>query len=491
MPGRASSPILIPRSFWERAETISALRRREIGRLFGLLRQYAGASQTQIGIACGMNQGKVSEIMRGVAQVETLAVFERIADGLDMPAPARMTLGLAPRVASPSGEPVTLTVLPAEAGPASEPPGVCDLPSLDPVTRQEEDDPVRRRTFVGLTGASMIGALLGGTPADSPPFGASLLAPVLSMHDVDAVPESHCATPDIGMLSAAVGNARRQYQACQYADLIRHLPGLLAQLHTACSTLDGDFRLHAYALSADAHHVAAGLLLKLDDQGLAHLAADRSMRAAQASGDPVTIAASARIVTHALMSGGHLAAAASTARRCAAQLDRDVPSPDGEALSVYGSLLLRGAIAAAHDDRRSVADEFLTEAEAAGQRLGADANLRGTAFGPTNASLHRVSIAVTLGDAGTAIEVARGIDPGKIVITERKATLLIDTARAFLQWGKHEKAYHALRAADQVAHEEITSRPSVRRLVGELAAAAPPSLRPEAREFATQIGSAW
>ncbi len=87
MPGRASDLITIPGSFWQRTETIAALRIRDIGRLFQLLRQYAGASQTQIGIACEMSQGKVSDIMRGEQQVLTLALFERIAGGLHMPDP--------------------------------------------------------------------------------------------------------------------------------------------------------------------------------------------------------------------------------------------------------------------------------------------------------------------------------------------------------------------------------------------------------------------
>ena len=54
-------------------------------RLFHLLRQYAGASQTRIAIACGLTQGKVSAIIGGSHRVATLDVFERIADGLDMP----------------------------------------------------------------------------------------------------------------------------------------------------------------------------------------------------------------------------------------------------------------------------------------------------------------------------------------------------------------------------------------------------------------------
>jgi hypothetical protein len=96
MPGRAFDLIEIPDSFWQRAEVISALRSRQIGQFFELLHQCTKASQTQIGIACGLNQGKVSEIMRRLTQVEKLEVFERIADGLAMPDSARIILGLAP-----------------------------------------------------------------------------------------------------------------------------------------------------------------------------------------------------------------------------------------------------------------------------------------------------------------------------------------------------------------------------------------------------------
>ena len=95
---------------------------------------------------------------------------------------------------------------------------------------------------------------------------------------------------------------------------------------------------------------------------------------------------------------------------------------------------------------------------------------------------------MTLGDAGSAVDVARGIDLSTITVTERKASLLIDTARAFLQWGKHEKAYLALRAAEQTAPEEVTGRPSVHRLVRELVTTAPPTVRRDAEDFALHLG---
>jgi len=467
MPGRANDLIQIPASFWERSDTIAALRNRDIGRFFALLQQYTGASQTQIGIACVLPQGKVSAIIHGIQLVEKLDVFERIAEGLGMPDPARISLGLAPR--HPPATP--------ESG----------LFTLDKGDRQE-DDPVRRRTFVGLTGATMVSAILDGIPRPSPPVDTDALASALTGHAV-TTPEPDPA-PDIKALAAAAGNARRQYQQCRYSGLIPRLPGLLGRLDAACHSLDGDDRLRAFALSADVHHVAAGLLLKLDDRGLACVAADRSMRAALASQDPVTIGASARIITHTLMDGGHLAAAITSASSQAQRLDHDIAAHTPESLSVYGSLLLRGAVAAAQHDQRATAYELLAEADAAAQRLGIDGNLRWTAFGPVNARQHRVNIAVILGDAGTAVDVARGIDLSAITVTERKANLLIDTARAFLQWGRHEKAYIALCAAQGVAPEEVSGRPSVHRLVRDLLTSAPPSIRRDAEQFASQIGIA-
>src|SRR6266498_2864317 len=325
----------------------------------------------------------------------------------------------------------------------------------------EEDEPsVQRRTFVSLTGTSLFGALLADTrsPADAIESFAAVLATYASDPGWPALD----APPDLPALAAAVASAKRDYQACHYSDVARILPALLSRLQAACAVLDGQDRLTACTLSAEAHHVAASILLKVSDQGLGWLAADRSMQAARASEDPVTIVSSARIITHAMMSGKHHRAATDTASTLAARFDRDVPAHDPESLSVYGSLLLRGAIAAAQHDNRRGAHELLAEA--------------GEAARP-------------LGDAGTAIDVARTVELGKIDVTERKASFLMDTARAFLQCGRHERAYLALRAAEEVAPEEITGRPAAHRLVRDLMTAAPLSIQRHAEDFARRIGA--
>lgn len=90
-------PLALPDRAWQRPEVRLALKTRDIGALFRAVQQYTGASQSRIAIAVGVLQGRVSEILRGARTVTTLELFERIADGLEMPDDARMVLGLAPR----------------------------------------------------------------------------------------------------------------------------------------------------------------------------------------------------------------------------------------------------------------------------------------------------------------------------------------------------------------------------------------------------------
>ena len=93
----AFDPPAIPAAFWERPDVCQALRQRDMSALFRLLQQYLGLSQTRIGTAVGLGQGRMSEVINGIRKIRDAKVFERIADGLDMPDHARVLLGLSPR----------------------------------------------------------------------------------------------------------------------------------------------------------------------------------------------------------------------------------------------------------------------------------------------------------------------------------------------------------------------------------------------------------
>jgi hypothetical protein len=196
------------------------------------------------------------------------------------------------------------------------------------------------------------------------------------------------------------------------------------------------------ALSAEAHQVASGLLLKCDDPMLAAVAGERSLAAARSTGDQLLIASSMRAVVHGLAAGGHPGTAARVAQSAAAALAEETSLRDEKTLSLYGALLLRGAIAAARGTNHDAAKSLLSEAEAAARHVGRDGNACWTAFGPTNVLAHRVAVAVELRDAGTAIGLARTVDLQKLAVPERKAMLLLDTAQAYLQWSKLEQFPH-------------------------------------------------
>ncbi|MET8179501.1 hypothetical protein [Streptomyces sp. NPDC005336] len=189
------------------------------------------------------------------------------------------------------------------------------------------------------------------------------------------------------------------------------------------------------------------------------------------------------------MAMGYADQAVDVARTRAQRLDRKSLEYSADYQSLYGALLLRGAVAAAERGDRGSATELLDEAEQAARMIGRDANHQWTAFGPTNVLLHRVSISTTLGDAGAALAYARAIDIDGIDVRERQAIFWVDVARACEQWNKYPQAYPALRTAEELAPEEIRTRPTVRALVGRIQRQ---DVRGELRglsELATRVGA--
>ncbi|MFH7593482.1 helix-turn-helix transcriptional regulator [Streptomyces racemochromogenes] len=88
-------PVSLPTWAWERADVRQALRGRDVAAVFRYVQQYSGASQARIAAAVGMTQARVNEIINRRREVSRLDVYERIADGLNMPDDARHLLGLA------------------------------------------------------------------------------------------------------------------------------------------------------------------------------------------------------------------------------------------------------------------------------------------------------------------------------------------------------------------------------------------------------------
>jgi len=340
------------------------------------------------------------------------------------------------------------------------------------------DGDVRRRDLLPLAVTALSAATVA--PAVTKVLDA-LLPTAGERTDVPAPMSLH-------QLDRAVAGAKDHYQACRYEQVLGDLTALLRALPLLESDNAGEDLDRMRVLATDTYHVVGSVLLKLDDPAMALVAAERSVQYALASDDPVAAGTSARIMTHALMGNGHAHRAVGLTTNAAQTLDRATSLDSDDAVAVYGALVLRGAIAAARSEDRDTAGTLLDEASRAAALLGRDGNDRWTGFGPTNVLLHRVNVALTLGDAGSAISIARQVQLDKITLAERRACFAQRLLAAYTQWGRHEQALRALRTADRIAPEEVRNRSATRRIVGDLAVLAQGSVRTEVAEFATGVG---
>ena len=148
------------------------------------------------------------------------------------------------------------------------------------------------------------------------------------------------------------------------------------------------------------------MLRKLGECELAWLAADRSMAVAQRADDQLLAGVATARVCNALVAMGRARPAlelnVNIANRLAPGGTND-SAPDR--LSVYGMLLLQGAMAAARFGDSATVEDLLHGAHEAALMLGGDQNHYWTSFGPTNVELHRAAAAVELGDGGRAVEI--------------------------------------------------------------------------------------
>ena len=183
--------------------------------------------------------------------------------------------------------------------------------------------------------------------------------------------------------------------------VVAALPALIATAHQL-EDQPGDVRL-GWAVSARVHHLASTTLSKVGEADLAWIAAERAMLAAEQADDPLVLASAARAGTHAFLANGRYDDAMSLGTTAAAWLRARMSRDDPEALSLFGMLQLRSAMASSRDHDRPTTTELLGDAEWAADLLGEDANHWQTGFGPTNVEMHRLAAALELGDVAYVV----------------------------------------------------------------------------------------
>lgn len=125
------------------------------------------------------------------------------------------------------------------------------------------------------------------------------------------------------------------------------------------------------------------------------------------------------------------------------------------------------AIAAARDNDRAQGHEHLDQARKIAKRIGEDRDDFGTEFGPANVALHAVAVAVELGDAGQALDLAHGINAAGLS-AERQARYDIDLAQAHAMRRQIGEALRCLEEAERLTPEQTRTHRVARAVARDL-----------------------
>jgi hypothetical protein len=219
------------------------------------------------------------------------------------------------------------------------------------------------------------------------------------------------------------------------------------------------------------------------------MVADRAMRYAEETEDPILIAAATWSLGHALRSNDMPARSLEVAVQGREALEPLLPDGTPEHFSLYGGLLLVEAIASLHTGDPWRARELLRgPAHEAALRVGEGRNDYQTVFGPTNVAIHMVYVEHAQGEISQALRLADAVDISQIPSLERKTAHLYQVAQCYGCRKNDAAVFVHLKMAEQLCPQDFQHKPGVRSMVSTLVKRAKPSYAPEVREFAARIG---
>lgn len=458
-------------SLWTSPPMQTALANDDVGTVIRLARRAANLNQTQLGKLCGYSVSTISRIERSQPPSQDIHVRRRIAAALRIPV---QYLGLARKDSHDPAIRVGVSVGHARVDSHRTGAGGVKVGA----TTAGRGDPVRRREL--LSGIAATAGSAAWPWHREPGLATSSLADLLVASTVQAPPK------ELPALADRLREARRAFTASHYDDLAGRLRALITAAAATYRQCEGRERDTATIVLAASYRIASELCVKRNDDALAWVLADRALTTARVSGQPMPIAQASRCVAIAMRRAGHHDDAVTLLAAGAAQLQLG-SNPTDAGLASYGSLLCTAAYSSAQAGKRDEADALIAEATDVAVRLSAPVAAGEIIFSPTNVTVYKIGICTALGDSAAAIGHARTVDVRRLETPERYARYCIDTARAWEQHGRPDRATQALRAAERQAPEELR-RPSSHELITRLLYA--PTVTPSGlRSLAVRAGA--
>lgn len=178
----------------------------------------------------------------------------------------------------------------------------------------------------------------------------------------------------------------------------------------------------------------------------------------ETAGNRLRAAAATRCLAEVYMRAGEHCDATRTAFLAATYL-YSAPADDETTLVLRGSAFLSAAAASARrGDSREARASFVAAVACAEPMQGERSDF-GAVFGPVNTAIHRVAVAVQLGDYKAAVDAIPAVDLSRLPVqlAERRARYLIDVARTHAGQREDQAAEDALLEAERAAPDELRS----------------------------------
>jgi transcriptional regulator with XRE-family HTH domain len=292
------------------------------------------------------------------------------------------------------------------------------------------------------------------------------------LHPMEAARRAAAASDvrvhDLSALRVVIDQAMHVSLSSDYGALEQSLPTLIGCVEAATSQAADE--PPAYQALSDVYAVVGWTLIKADHTFGASIAASRAVQAAEQAGDVLRLAAATRCLAEVHMRANSFEEATRTAFLATVHL-QSVPSEDKlVATSLRGAALLSAAASSARRGDSREAHAALKAAGVCAAERGQERSDFATVFGPTNVAIHRVAIAIELGDARAALRhvPALQLDRMPKPLTERRARCLIDVARSYAQVRDDMAAIDALLQAETIAPDELRHHRLTRELVPQL-----------------------
>jgi transcriptional regulator with XRE-family HTH domain len=276
------------------------------------------------------------------------------------------------------------------------------------------------------------------------------------------------------------------YWSGKWDQLTGLIPQALIGLRATLYAADAADRPKATEQLAWCYSVAASTLTHLGQADAGFMAARRAVDLVAGGDDALLAAVLKGSVSWQLLVGGRFLEAERVAVRAAESIEPhgDVPA---QALSVYGSLLVQVANAAARDRRGAVAGDFLDSAREVAHRVATDRMDYEIPFGPSLVTMQTVDVSVVTEDFPAALDAASRMPANPGLPLASRCRHLLDRACAHANLDQEERALAVLLTAEGMSSDWIRHQTLARSVTQDLLAAERRRSTP-LRQLAKRIG---